>query len=104
MRLPFWMNHTQDGPPVVKFAFYQRFDLADTPPRAACGRWRRIAERAEDRVPEQPGNLICRGMPGGQRTRRQGATDPVRLLGPLGDLAVGHRGVLAPSQLLTRLV
>src|SRR5215475_348984 len=98
------MNHAQDGPAVVNFTFYQRFDFADTPPALARRGWRRVCQAARYRVPEQPAHLVGRGVSRGQRAGRKRAADPVCLLGPFGDLTAWDRLVLEAEQLLARLV
>src|SRR5215475_171938 len=98
------MHHFQNRAAVMNLALDERFDLTGTPPAPPRCRSRRIAEAAGDRVPQQPGDLISRRVPGGQRTRRERTADPVGLLGPFADLAAGDRLVLEPEHLLAGLV
>ncbi len=102
--LPLGMFQAQQRPPVVYLPFQEGLDLPRTPGAAPYRRRARIAQSAHQGMPEQPGDLVRAGVPGGERAGGQRTAEPLGLLRPAGDLAGGHRLVVDAHRLLARPV
>ena len=103
-RLPLGMLEVQQRAPVVHLAFVEGLDLPGPPPAAPDRGRARVARGTHQRVPDQPGDLVARGVPRGQGAGPQGPAQPLGMIGPAADLRGADRLIVEAHRLLTRPV